>query len=101
MDKWADYGISSVRYDDQRSHIVKVRVHEDKGDKMGGAEEWVRNQVVLALERGATFVTIREGNGGSWNKGQDVHTVTVNGVKYIRTDRNLKAVDNLENLPEF
>ena len=101
MEKWADYGISGVRYDDKRTHIAKVKVHEDKGDKFGGAEEWLRNQVVSAMEHGKTFVTILEGADGKWSKGQDVHIITVDGMKYIRTDQNRRASDNLENLPEF
>ena len=39
MEKWADYLISAVRYDSKRSHIEKVRLHEDKGDKGGPAFE--------------------------------------------------------------
>jgi len=101
MDKWADYGISSIRYNEQRTHIVKVKVHEDKGDTIGNAEEWLRSQVVSAIDRNKTFVTILKGNESKWSKGQDVHIVTVNGEKYIRTDKNQKASDNLENLPEF
>lgn len=101
MGKWADYGISSVRYDDQRSRIVKVKVHEIKGDTITVAAEWLRSQVVSALESGKTFVTILKGTDHGWKKGQDIHTVTVNGVKYIRTDQNHSASDNLENLPEF
>jgi hypothetical protein len=101
MEKWADYGISKVRYDNERTHIVKVQVREDKGDTIGGAAEWLRSQVVAAIERGTTFVTILKGTDGKWQKGQDVHVITVNGVKYIRTDQNRRASDNLENLPEF
>jgi hypothetical protein len=101
MEKWADYGISSVRYNDQRTHIVKVKVHEDKGDSVGNAEEWLRTQVVSAIERGQTFVTILKGTDNKWKKGQDVHIVAVNKEKYIRTDQNQEASDNLENLPEF
>lgn len=101
MEKWADYGISSVRYNDERSHIVKVKVHEDKGDRFGSAEEWSRHQVVSAMEGGKTFVTILKGTDDKWKKGQDVHIITVKGVKYIRTDKNQRASDNLENLPEF
>lgn len=101
MQKWADYGISKVRYNNEQTHIVKVRVHEDKGDTIGRAEEWSRSQVVSAIERGKTFVTILKSSDDKWSKGQDVHIVTINGVEYIRTDRNRKASDNLENLPEF
>jgi hypothetical protein len=100
MAKWADYGISKVRYNSEHTHIVKVEVREDKGDKFGPAEERTRSQVISAIERGKSFVTILKGTDG-WKKGQDVHSITVNGVKYIRTDKNRKAADNLENLPEF
>ncbi len=33
MDKWADYLISVVQYDSDHTRIIKVRVHEDKGNK--------------------------------------------------------------------
>ncbi len=101
MEKWADYGISAVRYDRTGTRIELVRVREDKGDTFGPAEEWLRSQVVTALERGKSFVTILRGQDQKWQKGQVVHTVTVNGVKYIRTDQNSRAADNLENLPTF
>jgi hypothetical protein len=101
MEKWADYGISKVRYDNEHTHLVKVEVREDKGDKFGSAEEWTRNQVISAIDRGNSFVTILRGTDNKWKKGQDVHTITVNGTRYIRTDRNHNASDNLENLPEF
>lgn len=66
MAKWADCGISKVRYDGERTHIVKARVHEDRGDTIAGAEEWLRNQVVSAIEGGNTLVTILDGNEGKW-----------------------------------
>jgi len=101
MKKWADYGISKVRYNAERTHIVKVKVHEDKGDTVATAEEWTRNQVVSAIEKDKTFVTILKGTDDKWHKGQDVHIITVNDVRYIRTDQNSEASDNLENLPAF
>jgi len=101
MAKWADYAISDVRYDDDHTHIVKVKVRKDKGDKFGPAEEWARKDVVSSIEGGTTFVTILKGSDGGWQKGQDVDIVTVKGVKYIRTDQNREESDNLENLPEF
>ena len=101
MEKWADFGISHVRYDDEEIHIVRVKVGQDKGETLGPAEEWSRQQVVSAIEQGKTFVTILKGSDGKWQKGQDVHIITVNKVKYIRTDQNRETSDNLENLPEF
>jgi hypothetical protein len=98
--KWADYGISKASYNAPRTHITKVMVHEDKGKTIGPGQEWTRSQVVSAIERGKSFVTILRTNN-KWKKGQDVHIITVNNVKYIRTDQNRIASDNLENLPEF
>ena len=101
MVKWADYCISEVKYNEERTHIVKVKVHEDKGESIGGALEWSRQQVVSALEGGKTFVTILKTSDDKWRQGQDVHTIVVNGTKFIRTDQNQTAADNLEKLPEF
>ena len=101
MNKWADYGISKVLYNDVHNHIVKVKVHEDQGDKMGPEEEWARTKVVSSIESGKTFVTIVKGSVGNWNRGEDVRIITVKGTKYIRTDQNSKESDNLGDLPEF
>lgn len=100
MEKWADYCISAVKYNSTGTHIEKVRVHVDNGDSIGDPSEWFRTDVVSALERGNTFVTIIS-NGDKWSKGQDVHIIHVNGAKYIRTDTDKTASDNLENLPKF
>ena len=101
MAKWADHVISKVKYNDAKTHIVMVKAHSDNGDTIGTAEDWDRKRVVSALDSGKTFVTILAGDDGKWKKGQEVHTIKVGGVMYIRTDQNQKASDNLENLPEF
>lgn len=101
MDKWADYGISAVKYNDEKTHINKVKVHKDEGDAIGSAEIWLRSQVITSLEDDKTFVTIIKNSEGKWNKGEDVGIIKVNNNKYIRTDRNKISSDNLENLPEF
>jgi len=101
MNKWADYGISAVRYNEDNTHITKVKVHVDNGDTIGDANEWTRAKVVSSIEIGKTFVTILKNSEGKWTKGQDVHIVVVNGKQFTRTDKNARASDNLENLPEF
>jgi len=101
MVKWADYCISAVRYNEDETHIVKVKVHTDEGDTIGNVSEWERESVVSAIERGNTFITIFKNTEGKWGKGQEVHTIKVNGKKFIRTDKNTTASDNLENLPQF
>jgi len=101
MDKWADYGISRVRYNKERTHIEKVEVWEDKGDSLSGPEVWSRLQVVSTIDEGKTFVTVPRTGEGKWRKGEDVRVITIRGSKYIRTDRNETAKDNLGNLEEF
>jgi hypothetical protein len=101
MAKWADYCISAVRYNSEHTHIVKVKVHPDNGDTIGDATEWLRTDVITAIGNNKTFVTIVRSPEGKWKKGEDVRIVTINGTKYIRTDANNKASDNLGNLPEF
>lgn len=98
--KWADYCISKAHYDLEHSHIIKIKVHLDNGDTLGAESEWMRTEVVSAIQNGKTFVTAVKSDG-NWKRGEGVRVVTVNGTKYIRTDANSKASDNLGNLPEF
>lgn len=101
MAKWADYCISAVRYDHTESHIDRAKVHaDDGGDTLGVSSEWIRSQVISAIQRGHTFVTIYSRNR-QWHRGEDVRIITMNGTKYIRTDTNYKAADNLGTLPRF
>ncbi len=98
--KWADFLISAVQYDANKIHIKKVRVHEDKGDKVGNPpEEMPRGRVVENIENGNTFCTIIK--SGMWSKGEDVHVISMGSEKFIRTDKNQEKSDNLGNLPEF
>ncbi|MBD3375764.1 DUF3892 domain-containing protein [candidate division KSB1 bacterium] len=101
MAKWADYCISAVRYDEDETHIDKVKVHEDKEDSIGSASEWTRSSVASKIDSGNTFVTITKNSDDKWNKGEDVHIIKVNEKKYIRTDANKKESDNLGDLPTF
>ena len=101
MEKWADYGISAVRYNSERTHIDQVKVHTDNGETISVATIWKREDVVQALENGKTFVTILHSTEGKWNKGQFIYIIKVGGIKFIKTVDNNKSSDNLENLPEF
>jgi len=101
MSKWADYGISAVRYNFEHTHINRVRAHPDNGDTIGITTEVDRIDVIKAIRIGTTFVTILKESDGNWQKGQPVYIIEVNGVEYIKTVDNGEAADNLENLPEF
>jgi hypothetical protein len=53
------------------------------------------------LEKNYSFVTIIKNKDDKWDLGAKVEIIKVNGLKYIRTDRNNFASDNLEDLPKF
>ena len=101
MAKWADYCISAVRYNREHKHIIIVSACADKGEELGSFSEVARTIVVSLIESKKTFVTINKGINGKYVKGEDVRITTVNGAKYIRTDANNKAEDNLGSLPEI
>jgi len=100
MEKWADYGISAVIINSE-GHVNQLKVHKDKGNVIGDGELWSREQVVSALEKNYTFITLLNYNQGVWSEGQEVGVVHVNKDKYIRTDQDQTPSDNLENLPKF
>jgi hypothetical protein len=101
MAKWADYLISAVRYNQEHTHIIQLKAHEDQGDKVGPGKIYERQTIVNAIRGGTTFVTIYKNKEGTWSKGEDVIIINVNGVDYLKTEDNGKEEDNLENLPEF
>lgn len=100
MVKWADYVITKAKFKDDRVHILSVKVREDLGEKLEGETEWQREKVVSAIDAGKTFVTAYK-KDTKWSKGEDVHVLTINNEKYIRTDKNNKEQDNLGELPEY
>ena len=55
MAKWADYGISHVRYNSKKTHIDQVKVYEDNGDKLVNPSAWTRTKVLQYLNAGKTF----------------------------------------------
>jgi hypothetical protein len=102
MSKWADYCIFAVRFNSQHTHIDLVRAYPDEGDKFGQMGEYARSDIVDAIKRGITFVTIfKNSQTEKYEKGQSVYIIKVNGTEYLKTVDNGKAADNLDNLPEF
>ena len=101
MEKWADYLISAIQYDPEHSHIKKVRIHEDMGDKGGHTSESSRREVIANIKSKKTYITVYRGQGNKWEKGEAVRIIVVDGTEYIRTDRNQKRSDNLGDIPEF
>ncbi|MFA5033200.1 MAG: DUF3892 domain-containing protein [bacterium] len=101
MNKWADYCVSGVEYIKSRRHIEKARVHVDKGDKIGSRETWLREDIISKINKGFNVITVYKGkNNGCWKRGEEIGIVEINGVKYLRTDKNEIEEDNWGNLPE-
>ena len=100
-DKWADYLISQVQYNEAETHIVKVLSHNDNGSSVSEGTELTRSTVVIRLGEGSTFVTITKNLEGKWTSGAQVRAVTIGGEKYIRTDADSITRDNLGSLPRF
>ncbi len=91
----ADYYIIAVHYknSDDTTFIEKVKTYD-------GSEK-LRSTVVANIENGQTVMTAVKRNDGKYYKGATVNVVKIDGVKYIRTDKNSTKRDNLENLPTY
>ncbi|MEQ8787459.1 MAG: DUF3892 domain-containing protein [Pirellulaceae bacterium] len=99
--------ISAVRDSADGDHIEHVQVHNltplPNGEQAIHPDKttiYRRETIVSMYEAGNPIKTAVLDNGGLV-EGEDVHVVEVNGVKYIRTDRNETAKDNLDSLPRF
>jgi len=101
MSKWADYLITQVSYDDQKNHILKVKSCEDLGDRVGDSFIESRKEVIAKLKRGLSYCTAPMNREGKLIKGQPVVIVKINGIEFIKTEKNDIPKDNLGELPEF
>jgi len=101
MTKWADYVITEVKFNAKHTHIDKVGAREDNGETLGSAQEYARQDVVKAINKGTTFFTAFKSDDGKWKKGEDVFVIKINGTDYIKTKKDGTPRDNLDNLPEF
>lgn len=98
--RWADYVITAVQHSPDRSCITHLEVRPDNGDTIGAPTVWTRASVIVAIDKGYSFVTALRRNG-NWTRGADVTVVTIGQERYLRTDRNLRREDNLGELPEL
>jgi hypothetical protein len=102
MNKWADYLISAVRYEDdsRKNSIEYVKVHPDQGQEIGAGSTWTKEEVINAMHDGKTFYTIVKGSSGEWKRGAHVALVTKNG-KSILSDNEHTDSDFLSGLQEL
>jgi hypothetical protein len=100
LPKWADYGISKVKYDDKHKHIVEVKRLKDLGENFGPEESWSRVSVINDINNNITYTTIVM-KDNKWTKGAKVIVEAVNGYYYIKTVPDNTETDNLGNLEEY
>jgi hypothetical protein len=95
----ADFCITAVRYNQDRSHIEFVRVKEEKPGEIGPNRTVPRAFVADLIRLGkVTFQTRTETPEKKWKVGAQVHVID---DVYLTTNKNSTKRDNLENLPEF
>ncbi|WP_355603409.1 DUF3892 domain-containing protein [Xanthomonas cannabis] len=94
----ADFCITAVSYNKDRSHIEQVQVREEKEKTIGAIRTVPRAFVADLIRLGkATFQT-RVKVDDIWKLGAQVHLIE---DVYLTTDKNSTKRDNLGNLPEF
>lgn len=97
-----DYCISSVLYDKSGSQILKAKVHIMEAGIICDAKIWTRKNILHAMEDHKAFTTVMKSTSAFYmDTGKEISLVTVNRIKYIRTDQLSYASDILESLPEF
>ncbi|QAS69323.1 DUF3892 domain-containing protein [Oenococcus sicerae] len=106
MAKLADYLIYEVHYEDEpyRRHIAEVHAQKDLGETVDGEQHsFSKDEVVFYIENAnlrQTFATIYF-LGGKWHVGEQVIVETINGEKFIKTERDGTKVDNLGDLRTY
>lgn len=104
MKKWADKVIVAVHYEDtndSRRVIEKVKVEDDDGDNLKNKVVMLRKSVVADIENNISYVTAYKNDDDKYEEGKKVIIDIVDGVKYIKTEKNNKTEDNLDKLEEL
>jgi hypothetical protein len=97
MAKWADFLISSVRFTETGKHkyVSHISLHNDTGEGVGTVR--TKDEIIALLDNGKTVKTMRWVYP-SWSEGALVQTITLDGVRYLRTHRDAMTADNLDNM---
>jgi len=102
MEKWADFLISAVRYEETftKKTISHCKVHPDNGNSVGEGTTWSKEEVMDAIIKGNRFVTISKDDRGRWKRGINVFLLMARET-YLNTDNTSNTEDYLMNIPEF
>jgi len=101
LQKWADFLVSAVKTHPNENRIESLEVHSDFGSMVSETAIVSREEVIANIKKGLTYSTVFRTAMGKWRKGQDVHLVTINGEDYLRTDAEIKPVDQFDDVPEL
>ena len=102
MALWGNFAITGVRYDEGHSFINNCQVRKYHDSVLDTPETLSRQTIISSIKMGKTYVTaIKSPSSGKWECGADVEIVNIEGIDYLRSDRNRTRKDNLENLPEI
>jgi len=101
LDHQVDFYIEKVRYSKSRNRIIWVSVRQDSGQKLSGAYNMVRKQMVTLIRDGKQFMTIFRNPTGKYRKGKVLNVARVRGIEYLRTDEDLVPTDKIEDIPEY
>jgi hypothetical protein len=97
-----EYWVSHVKMKD--NHIKQVKAFLNTVEGLKNPNLFNREEIVKSIdEKDNEWYTcvLKDKITGKrvWEKGAAIHTIEVNGKKYIRTDGNSKESDNLGELP--
>ncbi|MEF8878857.1 MAG: DUF3892 domain-containing protein [Candidatus Thermoplasmatota archaeon] len=99
-----EYWITHVKKKDDK-HIEQVKALMNTVEGLTNPVKYNRDQVVESIQKGDDWYTcmLKEKKNAKnvWEKTSEVHTVKIDGDKFIRTDRNKKKEDNLGKLPQL
>ncbi|MBL0953138.1 MAG: DUF3892 domain-containing protein [Leptospira sp.] len=98
MSNSINYWVSKKR-NDSAGRIAYLKVHKANDNWLNDWTNWSRQEVVNGIQNGKVFYTVYDSNG--CKQGSKINVIRVNNTDYLRTDSNLIAKDNLDNLPDF
>ena len=99
MEKWADYLVSAVRYEDESDSgkILYLKVHQFNGDEIGSGTTWSREEMIRAMQEGKTFSTIFKNGTAEWIKGRRISLIKLR-LDYALIDMDNSGRDLIANL---
>lgn len=96
----SQYIITAAQYDEGETRLQYVFVGippESAGMTVDGIRLYHRDQLIAALEAGKHF-SIAYKLHGEWQDGGEIFLVSCEGERYIRSDQQPLAIDDLGNL---